>query len=189
MSDDIYNYDEHKQEAAGPGDNILASLSALAMEQKRAEVAVAKAEEALALANAELKRISEHVIPDLMDVAKLTEYTSRDGIKIKIGEKIRGSIPKANEEKAFAWLTDQKHDDLIKREFKIQFGKNEEGWAKKFLADLQKRKRPLAFELKRTVHASTLASFVKGQLESGVDFPMDIFGVYRQRASTIEVKD
>lgn len=189
MADDIYNYDDIKQEERGPGDNILASLSALALEQKRAEVAVAKAEEALALATAELKRISEQTIPDLMDVAKMEEYTTSDGIKIKIGVKIRGSIPKATEAQAFQWLMDQKHDDLIKREFKIQFGKNEEAWAKKFLADLQKRKRPLAFELKRTVHSSTLASFVKGQLETGVDFPMDIFGVYRQRASTIEVKE
>jgi hypothetical protein len=54
---------------------------------------------------------------------------------------------------------------------------------------LQNRKRPLAFDLKRTVHASTLASFVKSQLEAGVDFPMDLFGVYRQRTSVIDVKE
>lgn len=186
---DPHNYDDVKVDARGPGDNILASLSGLAMDQKRAEVVVARAEEALALAKAELARISEREIPDLMDKAEMTEYTTKDGIKIKISEKVRGSIPKATEAQAFAWLTENKHDDLIKREFKIGFGKNEEAWAKKFLADLQKRKRPLAFELKRTVHASTLASFVKGQLESGVDFPMDIFGVFRQRASTIEVKE
>lgn len=184
-----YDYDEHKVEARGIGDNILSRLSALALEQKRAEVAVAKAEEALAFAKAELARIAEQEIPELMDAAETSEHTTKDGIKIKIVEKVRGSIPKATEAQAFQWLTDHKHDDLIKRVFKIQFGKNEEAWAKKFLADLQKRKRPLAFEVKRSVHASTLASFVKGQLESGVDFPMDIFGVFRQRASTIEVKD
>jgi hypothetical protein len=186
---DPYNYDDVKADARGPGDNILASLSSLALDQKRAEVAVAQAEEALALAVANLKRISEHEIPELMDKAEMVDYTTKDGITIKIGEKVRGSIPKANEEKAFTWLKDNGHDDLIKREFKIQFGKTEEAWAKKFLTDLNKRKRPLAYELKRTVHSSTLSSFVKGQLEAGVDFPMDIFGVFRQRSSTIEVKD
>lgn len=186
---DQYNYDDVKADARGPGDNILAAISSLALDQKRAEVAVAKAEEALALAVADLKRISERELPDLMDKAEMQTTTTKDGIKVTIGEKIRGSIPKPNEEKAFAWLKENGHDDLIKREFKIQFGKTEEVWAKKFLADLNKRKRPLAYELKRTVHTSTLSSFVKGQLEAGVEFPMDIFGVFRQRSSVIEVKD
>lgn len=186
MSD--YNYDDLKQEDRGAGDNILAQLSGLAMDQKRAEAAVAQAEEALATAKAELKRISEQEIPDLMDKAEMTDYTTKDGIKIKIKEKVHGSIPKDKEAQAFDWLKENKHDDLIKREFKIQFGKNDEAWANKFLADLNKRKRPLAFELKRTVHPSTLSSFVAGQLEQGVDFPMDTFGVFRKRSSVIEVK-
>jgi hypothetical protein len=185
----MYDYDEHKAEARGAGDNILKQLSSLALDQKRAELEVAQAEEQLALAKAKLAHIAEHVIPELMDAAEMAEYTTKDGIKIKINEKVRGSIPKATEAQAFQWLLDNRHDDLIKREFKIQFGKNEEAWAKEFEQDLQNRKRPLAFDLKRTVHASTLASFVKSQLEAGVDFPMDLFGVYRQRTSVIDVKE
>lgn len=186
MSD--YDYDDLKQEVRGAGDNILAQLAGLALEQKRAEAEVAKAEEALAVAKTELKRLCEQEIPDLMDKAETSDHTTKDGIRIKIKEKVHGSIPKANEEKAFTWLKEHNHDALIKREFKIQFGKDEEAWAQKFLKDLQKRKRPLAFELKRAVHPSTLSSFVTSQLESGVDFPMDIFGVFRKRSSEIEVK-
>jgi len=185
---DQYNYDDLKQDSRGAGDNILAQLSGLALDQKRAEAEVAKAEEALATAKAELSRISEREIPDLMDKAEMAEYTTKDGIKIKIKEKVHGSIPKATEAQAFEWLKENEHDNLIKREFKIQFGKDDEKWADKFLKDLQKRKRPLAFELKRTVHPSTLSSFVTGQLEAGVDFPMDTFGVFRKRSSVIEVK-
>lgn len=185
---DDYNYDDHKGDHDAK-DNILAALSAAAMDQKRKEAEVARIEEQLAVAQAELKTIAEHTIPELMDAAEMESFTTKDGIVIKIVQKIRGSIPKATEAKAFEWLKDNKHDDLIKREFKIGFGKEEETWANKFLADLKKRKRPLAFEVKRTVHPSTLASFVTSQLEQGVDFPMDIFGVFRQRSSKIELKD
>lgn len=188
MSDDDHNYDDIKREIM-PNDNILAQLAGAALDQKRAELAVTKAEETLALAQAELKRLSERVIPELMDAAETTSHTTKDGIVIKMTEKIRGSIPKATEAKAFQWLKDNEHDDLIKREFKIQFNKDEEAWAEKFTRDLNQRKKKLAYEVKRSVHPSTLASFVTGQLEAGEDFPMDIFGVFRQRASKIEFKD
>lgn len=183
---ETYDYSEFKD---GPGDNVLAQLSAMAMEQKQAEAEVARLEEELKKAQAKLKDLSEHKIPELMDAAEVKEFTTKDGIKIKIVEKIRGSIPEANAPKAFAWLEEHGHDNLIKREFKIEFGKNEEAWARKFEADLKKRKRPLKVRLKRAVHPSTLASFINEQLENGVDFPMDTFGVYRQRFSKIEFKE
>jgi hypothetical protein len=190
MSD--YDYDDLKQEdaATNPKDNILAQLAGLAMDQKRAEAAVAAAEEALVEAKEELRRISERSIPELMDAAEMAEYTTKDGIKIKVQEQIRGSIPKepTKNEAAFKWLEDNGHGDLPKREFIIRFAKSEEAWAKKFAADLKKRKKPLAYEVKRSVHANTLAAFVKGQLEAGVDFPLETFGVFRQRVSKIEVK-
>lgn len=184
---DEYNYDEHKS-SENVATNILAALSSLAMQQKLAERAVEEAELKLAEAKAELVRISEREIPELMDAAEVTTFTTKDGILIKIKEKIRGSIPKDNEDRAFKWLKDHQHDDLIKREFKIVFGKKEEEWAEAFHAELKKREKPLAFEIKRTIHPSTLSSFVASQLEQGVDFPMDTFGVFRQRASVIEVK-
>ena len=187
MSDD-YDYSELKRETTGSKDNILAQLAGAAMDQMNAERAVAEAEEKLALAKAELKRISEHVIPELMDAAEMQEYTTKDGQKIKVQETIRDSLPKENPEPAFRWLVEHKHDDLIKREFTIRFGKQDEAWAKKFEADLKKRKKPVAVEVKRTIHPSTLASFVKGQLEAGVDFPLDTFGVFRQRVSKVEQK-
>lgn len=188
MSD--YNYDDLKQDdrAANSKDNILAQLAGLAMDQKQAELAVARAEEALGEAKAELARIAERAIPELMDAAEMTEYTTKDGIKIKVNETVRGSIPKDKADGAFAWLETNGHADLVKREFVIRFARAEEGWAKKFAADLKKRKKQLAYDVKRSVHANTLSAFVKGQLEAGVDFPMDLFGVFRQRVSKIEVK-
>jgi len=182
----VPDYSDYKVE---PGANVLATLSQLADEQKQAEAEVARLEEELRSAQAKLRDLAEHRLPNLMNECGMREFTTKDGIKIKVVEKIRGSIPEAHATRAFAWLEEHGHDNLIKREFKIEFGKDEEGWAKKFQADLAKRKRPLKVQLKRAVHPSTLASFVNEQLADGVDFPMEMFGVHQQRSSKIEFKD
>lgn len=181
----MHDYSDFKE---GPGDNLLAQISVTALEQKEAEAEVARCEEALKLAQAKLRRISDETLPALMDEAEMTTCETRDGIVVKVHEKIRGSLPKGRERPAFQWLAENGHDDLIKREFNIQFDKDEEAWAKKFESDLRKRKRPVNVARKDTIHPSTLASFVTEQLKSGVDIPLDAFGVYRQRSTKITIK-
>ena len=180
-----YDYSEFQSKV---GDNLLARLSGLALDQKKAEAEVARLEEELKKAQANLRDIAEHQIPSLMEEVGMKEFITEEGVKIKVVEKIRGSIPEANAEKAFAWLEKMEYDNIVKREFKITFGKEEEDWARKFESDLKKRKKKLNFVVKRGIHPSTLASFVSELLKEGVDIPLDLFGVYRQRLSKIEYK-
>lgn len=186
MAAPVHDYSDFKD---GPGDNLLARLSGLALDQKQAEAEVERLAEELKQAQNKLRDISEHQLPALMDEAEMKVCQTRDGITIKVVEKIRGSIPAPTAAKAFAWLEEHGHGNLIKREVKIEFGRDEEAWAKKFMADLAKRKKPLKHELKRGVHPSTLASFVTEQLQEGVDIPLETFGVFRQRSTKIEFKD
>lgn len=182
---EAYDYSEFKEK---PKDNVLGQLAGMAQEQKADEALVARLEEELAAAKEKLKTISEVTIPKFMDDCGMKDFTTKDGLRIDIVETIRGSIPKASETQAFSWLEDHNSGRLIKREFKIEFGKDEEAWAKKFQADLAKRKRPLKATVKRAVHPQTLAAYVREQLEAGVAIPLDVFGVYRQRASKVTVK-
>jgi hypothetical protein len=186
VSDETYDYGEHTPKA---GDNLLASISALAAEQKAAEATVARLEEELKEAQRALQDIAERRLPELMDAAESALYTSKDGIRVEIKENIRGSIKKGNEAEAFAWLEEHGHGDLIKREFKILFSKDEEVWAKKFEADLRKRKKALNLELKRSVAPPTLGAFVREELEKGTDVPLTTLGVYRQRVAKVTVSD
>lgn len=181
----MHDYSEFRE---GPGDNLLAQIAATALEQKEAEAEVERCEDALKAAQNKLRLIAEKTLPELMDAARQTQLTTADGIVVKVQEKIRGSLPKGREAPAFAWLEEHGHEDLVKREFKIQFGKDEEAWAKKFEADLRKRKKPVNVSRTDTIHPSTLASFVTEQLEAGVDIPLDAFGVYRQRSTKITIK-
>jgi len=180
-----HDYSEFQQK---PGDNLLAVISEMARDYKAKEQLVADLEEKLKKAQEDFKDIAERKLPALMDEARQLEVTTDDGLKIAIKEKLRGSIPKAQQDEAFKWLDDHDHGDLIKREVTISFNRDEEAWAKKFMADLQKRKKPVRFKLERSVHPSTLASFATEQLEEGVDIPLQTFGLYRQRSAQVELK-
>lgn len=182
MSHDYSQFQEH-----APAENILQKLAQAAREQRAAEKAVAEKELELENAKKELKRISEVVIPSLMDEAHMEEFTTSDGIKIKVDENVRASIPAAKAAEAFAWLRLHKHDGMIKHNFVVPFSKHETERAaafSKLLADLDQ-----PFEEKRSVHPSTLSSWVREMLEKGEQIPMETFGVFRQRVSKIEVKN
>lgn len=169
--------------------NLVHTLRSMAQEQVDAEALVASLEEQLSDAKERLRDIKEDRLPGIMDQIELENYSTKDGITIEVKENIRGSIPKATEDEAFKWLEDHNNENLIKRQFLIEFAKDQEKWANRFAADLRRRKRPLNTKVKRAVNPQSLQAFVKSQLSEGVDFPMKLFGVYRQRFSKVTVKD
>lgn len=183
----MHDYSEFEDAPEDLGENAMARLAGLAKDQLSAEALVASLEERLADAKEALNQIEERDLPKLMEALNLTKFTTSNGLEIQIGEKIRGSIPKGNEEPAFAWLNDNGHGNIIKRMFAIEFGKDDEKWANKFEGDLKKRKKPLNVKRKKSVHTSTLQSFIKGQLEEGVPIPLDIFGAFRQKFTKVRV--
>lgn len=185
MNDTVPDYSEYTD---GPGDNLLARLTGLAHDQWKAERAVEKAEEDLRKAKEDARLLRERRVPELMDEAQMSEFTTKDGIKIKVAEEIRAAIPKAKTAQAIKWLEENGHANLVKRSFVIEFGKDEETWAKRFETDLKKRKRQLAVKRDQKVHPQTLGSFVREQLAEGISLPLDLLGVHRQKVSKIEVK-
>jgi type I site-specific restriction-modification system R (restriction) subunit len=167
--------------------NILARLNRLALEHQKQALAVARLSNDLKIAEAVLENIEEHQIPALMEEAEQDEVTTSAGLRIKMKEQIEAHISEANAEKAHTWLEDNGHGRLIKRTFEILFGKEEEGWARRFEADLARRKRPLNCKRRKGVNANTLKAFVREQLGDGVEVPQDLFGIFRRRVAKVEV--
>lgn len=165
------------------GDNLLAQISATAADQKAAELEVAELEEKIQIARDKLKNISEVILPNLMDTAEMTSFTTKEGIKVECLEKIRAGISQDRAFEAYKWLADNGFDYIIKQQFVIEFDRNQEEWADKFEETLDKK-----LNVKRTkaVHAATLGAFVKEQLEEGTAIPLATFGVYRQRFTKIK---
>lgn len=163
--------------------NALAELSLLADRQAEAALRVAELEKQLEEARDRLRDISERQLPEKMDELGMEEFKTRTGLRIRIKEAIRTSIPKARQAEAFEWLRQNGYGGLIKRIVAVKFGKGEDEVAEKLARDLAN-----GHEVDDTasVHPSTLRSFVTEQLTNGVDLPLDLFGVHRQRTSVIE---
>lgn len=176
---------EHFADKKTPPPDGLARLSEMAMKQKEAQEAVAKAEAALAKAKDDFKKIAEVEVPELMDSLSLSEFKTTDGLVVEVNEVIRASIPKARAPEAFAWLRLKGHEALIKREISVSFSRGEDEQAKKLLDLLAEQE----FEPddNESVHTQTLGAWVREKLEKGDEIPLDLFGVFRQRVASVSI--
>ena len=162
-------------------DGRLVQLAELANAQRDAEVLVEKYEEQLKKAKQGLRKISEDKLPTLMDELDMTTFSTKSGLTVTIKESIRASITKANNPAAMAWLRENGHEKLIKHEVKIQPANEKEA------AALTKKLAKVSYVDTTSVHSQTLAKFVREKMEAGEDIPQDLFGVFRQRISKVQV--
>lgn len=181
---DIPDYSHVKDIASQLGDNLMSALVSMADQQEAAEAEVARLEALLDEAKTNLRRIVEHEIPSLMEGLEGT-INLPDGRKVTIAEKIRASVKKEVKPIAMKWLDDNGHGGIVKRQFIIEFGKDQEEWANNFRQTLAESRVPLNVKEERNVQWQTLDAFVREQLSEGVDLP-DMFGVFRQRFAKIK---
>lgn len=167
-----------------PGDNLVAALANMADQQEAAEAEVARLESLLDEAKTNLRRIVEHEIPSLMDGLEGT-INLPDGRKVTIAEKIRASVKKEVKPIAMRWLDDNGHGGIVKRQFIIEFGKDQEEWARAFRQQLAESRVPLNVKEERNVQWQTLDAWVREQLAEGNQLP-EVFGVFRQRFAKIK---
>ena len=92
--------------------------------------------------------------------------------------------PKDNMESAYKWLRDNGYGDLIKNEIAVPFGRGEDERANDLLKTLVNN----GYEpnQKTVVHPQTLKAFVKEQLESGKELPLDLLGAYAGQKTVIK---
>jgi len=159
-------------------DEKLKSLADLARQQVVLQQRIEKGEELLAKLNEELKVLQTQRIPDAMAEIGMESFSLSDGTAITVEPFYSASIPKERQDEAFQWLRDNDYDSIIKRNIVITFGKGEDGWARKFMADLAKRKKKVIFENKQTVHPQTLKAFVREKMEAGENLPEELLGVF-----------
>ena len=165
-------------------DGELSIVSSLANKQLQLATQVAEIESMLKAKKEELRLTSEQELPDAMQSAGLTQITLSSGEKISIKEFYNAHISKANQEKAYEWLTANGHEGLIKNEVLLKFGREESLVVEETVSALQSR--GLSPEVRQSVHPSTLKAFVKEQFTSGNDIPTEPFGIYIGTKATIK---
>jgi ATP phosphoribosyltransferase regulatory subunit HisZ len=163
----------------------LTRLQLLADAQAQLEADIARREADLQLLRDQHKDLSERQLPDLMDEVGMASFVTRSGASVEINEVVRASIPKALQSQAFRWLRDHNHAAMIKREVKLLFGLGQEEQANKLIQHLTED-LGLEPDDKAAVNAQTLSAFVRGELAEGREVPLDLLGVFRQRAAVIK---
>ena len=124
----------------------------------------------------ELKTLSEEDIPALLSEVGLSEITLTNGKKISTSAYYYGRITEHNQQEAFEWLQDNGHGDIIKNVVSVSFGRDEDVNAEKLLSNLQDN--GYTTNGKKWVEPMTLKAFIREQVESGNDLPLEPFNVY-----------
>ena len=179
-----YDYGDDSS-APAIGDNLMATLEALADKQEGLESEIEELEELIAKKKKQLSGIATKEIPDLLQ-GITGSLKLEDGRTLEISEKWRASIAGDRAAPATEWMDDHGHGNLVKREFIISFNKEDEAWAKKFRADLERRKKKLNYKVKRNVHPQTLVAWVNERMSEGDDLPKDLFGMFHQKTAKVK---
>lgn len=181
----------------GPTDTQLKKIVQLARDQYKLLKDIDTAQKALDQLNLLLKQNSEVDLPAAMDEIGMKNYALSNGASVEIETNVQASIAEVNRPAAHKWLEAHKMGDLIKREIKILFGKDQVSWAKKFLADCAKRTKPLNLKTKEWVDPQTLKATVRGLRRDAEAagknpdevVPKDLFGVYVARFAVVTLHD
>lgn len=156
--------------------------------------------------------IADNDLPETMDSEDLKEAITESGLQVKLSEAVFVSVNEKNREEAIRWLNKNGYGKLLKYEYTIQFGMQEDKEAELFgkkieelfpeqnirvVADTSCAKLEIdvkkmiaeefpdkRFELKRTIHGGTLKSFVKKKLKAGEPLP-EMFGTYVPKSAQV----
>lgn len=165
-------------------DEQLGKVQRLIHENSELMDHVEHCEKSLKFVKDALRKNVEEDIPNALEEFGMTEITTNDGSKVSVKLLYRGHITNINKAKAFQWLRDNNHGDLIKNEIKITFGKGEDAEAantKEFL-----NTKGQSFTDREAVHPQSLYAFIREQSEAGKPLAEDLLGVHIGRVATIK---
>ena len=156
--------------------NYVIRLQALEDEVKIMEENLKKKKEAA-------DKISEEVIPEIMNDMKLKTLKLTDGSAIEVKEIYGASIPVANKEGAYQWLRDNDLGDLIKNEITVSFGRGEDNKANDYASLAEKNGYQPAQKMK--VEPMTLKALFRERSEANLDLPSEHFNLFKGNKTKI----
>jgi multidrug efflux pump subunit AcrA (membrane-fusion protein) len=172
---DYSQYETDASETVGSED-ILAQITRAVRELGVARSDVTAAEAALKATQDRVRQIEEFRLPELMREAGQTLLKTIDGETVELTETLHASIPAVNLPMALKWLMEHNQGSIIKRDIRLQFGKNEDEKADAALALILES--GLTPQDKQSVHPQTLAAVLREMIAEGVDVPMELLGAH-----------
>lgn len=123
-----------------------------------------------------LLKLTDEELPTMLAEIGLTSMKLDDGSEVTVKPTYGASILVDNRPAAYDWLRDHGYDDIIKNTVACAFGRGEDDQASAFKAFAETQ--GYVAEQKTEIHPQTLRAFVKERVESGDEFPMELFGAY-----------
>jgi hypothetical protein len=163
-------------------DNVR-SLSTYVIQLQSLEDEVKIMEENLKRKKEAADKISEEVIPEIMEQMKLKTLKLQDGSAIEVKEIYGASIPVANREGAYKWLRDNDLGDLIKNEITVSFGRGEDNKANDYASLAEKNGYQPSQKMK--VEPMTLKALYRERVESNQDLPSEHFNLFKGNKTKI----
>ncbi len=163
-------------------DNVN-SLSTYVIQLQSLEDEVKIMEENLKRKKEAADKISEEVIPEIMEQIKLKTLKLQDGSAIEVKEIYGASIPVANREGAYKWLRDNDLGDLIKNEITVSFGRGEDNKANDYASLAEKNGYQPSQKMK--VEPMTLKALYRERVESNQDLPSEHFNLFKGNKTKI----
>ncbi len=174
MSD--HDYTEH---AVRPTEDAFAKLGELLRERGRAEIAIAAATLALKEATDQYEDVAHVRLPEQMRAMGVRECVTTGGLKFALKETTYANLPKKDLrrfQQGVAWLMDNGHDGIVKREVRANVGTD----AELTLAAIAALKQAGVEIVKETinVNAQSLSAVVRELEREGSHVPRELFGVW-----------
>lgn len=186
MRDKTFDYSNFNTSVEIDDSDVLGKITKLAEEMTNKDKEIAKLELEIKKAKEQRREIAEQKLPELMEQVGLTEVRTRTGLPVKLSEKLFTSIAGAKKPAAIAWLDENGHGGIVKRNVVIAFNKCDQDKVAALLRLIGKNWPNHKTEL--DVHSSSVKSLVARLLEEGVDVPQDTFGIHRVNVAEIKSK-
>ena len=159
------------------------SLSGHVLELQKLEDEIKMDQEKLDRKKEQADRLSQQVIPEIMESMKLKTMKLRDGSAIEIKEIYSATIPVDKRDGAFNWLRNNDLGDLIKNEITVSFGRNEDNKAREY-ANLAESSgyQP---QQKLKVEPMTLKALYRERVQKNLDLPSEHFNLFKGNKTKI----
>ena len=163
--------------------NNVESLSSHVLKLQKLEDEIKMDEERLSQKKAQADKLSQQVIPEIMDSMKLKTMKLRDGSAIEVKEIYSATIPIDKREGAFNWLRNNDLGDLIKNEITVSFGRNEDNKASDYANLAESNGYQPVQKLK--VEPMTLKALFRERVEKDLDLPSEHFNLFKGNKTKI----
>lgn len=184
----MHDYSGHEEQQS---QDQMRQLTALVDKLDNAEAICEQLEEQLKAAQQVARELRENTIPELMQSIGVKEITTESGVYVALKEEVRASFFTKEPEKrlpAYEWLRENHHDGLIKNQVSVQFNREQDQLAAKFVEYCRQFDVPVNLEQKQEIHHQTLLAFLREQIREGAEVPLEKFGAFVQKFAKVKRK-